>query len=385
MTIEFIPSQKWIYIKSWKYTIANATIGSNTVTVNETISSDTPSSGQICLAISKAEVIGEKDLTGGHDWSSNPESFYIYSKASYNQFTEVTLNANCPDLDSIVDHINQQLSSPFPHNQYIEAFHNGTRVGLRYKSGYEGDVYAFRIKPGSPDALTTLGIQPGVYVGESDRYTYSSWSGNQFILDSNLTRNYTLNYKVSVHPLRIEVQEIYNKAMDWADSPQGISHPVPMSATGYAPLGGNVYTDKIFILTNGWKLAPEEGNYTLTFVGTIITDDGSERITLPAAGVVTVTFQVSSQGIISMTSGLTESDKTDIAQKVWTVQDGSLVKTKVENIENDVVLLRKVETGRWKIEGDYLIIYDEDGTTPLKKFLLKGEQKKAYSERVPVS
>ena len=385
MIINFLPPLKWIQILSQKFTIADAQIGSGTVTVNEDIPSETPSEGQICLAISVATCMGTIDLSGGHDWSSSPENFYIYSKASYNQFTQVTLSRNCPDLDAIVDHINQQLSSPFPHSQYLEAFHNGERVGIRYKSGYEGDVYAFRLKPGSPDALATLGWPAGVYLGESDRYEYSSWSGKNFILKSNLTRTYTQNYKATVHPLVIDIQEIYNKAMDWADDPQGLPYPVPMSATGYAPLGGNVYTDKIFVLTNGWKLAPEEGNYRLTFIGTIITEDGSERIVLPGAGVVTITFQVSSQGIISMTSGLTESDKTDIAQKVWAVQDGSLVKTKVENIENDVVLLRKVETGRWKIEGDYLIIYDEDGTTPLKKFLLKGEQKKAYSERVPVS
>jgi len=54
-------------------------------------------------------------------------------------------------------------------------------------------------------------------------------------------------------------------------------------------------------------------------------------------------------------------------------------------IYEDVNLIKKIETGRWKIENDYLIVYDEDGVTPLKKFLLKGEQKRAYSERVPVS
>ncbi|RLG17492.1 hypothetical protein DRN75_03560 [Nanoarchaeota archaeon] len=384
MPIRFIPTVKWIQIDSWKYTIQSANEGESVVTVNETISSDTPSSGQISLGISRASVLGTKDMTSGYDWSSNPQNFYIYSKASYKQFTLVTLDANCPTIDDIVNHINEKLGTPFPHNQYIEAYHDGERVGLRYKAGYEGDTYAFRIKPGDPDALDTLGITPGIYVGESDRYEYSSWSGNQFNLTSSLTRSYPSGYKATVHPLTIEVQEIYNEAMDWADSDEGMVHPVPMSATGYAPLGGGVYTDKIFILTNGWKLAPEEGNYTLTFIGTIITDDGSPRVILPPAGVVTVTFQVSSQGIISLTSGLTEEDKTDIATKVWTVEDGNLVKTKVETVESDVSLLRKMETGRWKIENDYLIIYDEDGVTPLKKFLLKGEQTKAYSERVPV-
>jgi len=384
MTIDFIPSVKWIRILSQKFTISEATIGSGTVTVNETIPPETPEEGQISLALSTAECMGTLDLTGGHDWSSSPANFYIYSKASYNQFTQVTLNQNCPDLDSIVSYLNQQLSSPFPHNQYLEVFHNGERVGIRYKSGYEGDAYALRLKPGSPDALASLGWPPGVYVGESDRYEYSSWSGKKFVLKTSLSRTYTSGYKATVLPLLIDVQDIYNLAMDWADDPEGVSYSCPMSAKGYAPLGGNVYTDKIFILTNGWKLAPEEGNYQLILRGTTITEDGSERIVLPAAGVVSIIFQVSSQGIISMTSGLTEGDKTDIAEKVWTVDDGSTVKTKVSSIESDVSLLKKVETGRWKIEGDYLIIYDTDGQTILKKFLLKGEQKKAYSERVPV-
>ena len=46
-------------------------------------------------------------------------------------------------------------------------------------------------------------------------------------------------------------------------------------------------------------------------------------------------------------------------------------------------MVRKIETGRWKIQGTQLIIYDEDGVTPLKTFNLSGAQTQAYSERNP--
>ena len=43
----------------------------------------------------------------------------------------------------------------------------------------------------------------------------------------------------------------------------------------------------------------------------------------------------------------------------------------LEEIYNEVVLIRKILTNRWKIIGNQLIIYDDDGETVLLKFDLK--------------
>lgn len=174
----------------------------------------------------------------------------------------------------------------------------------------------------------------------------------------------------------IKAQDIYNEAKQWEASNQGMVHPCPLMSTGYAPLGGGAYTDKIFMLTNGWKLKPYSGTYILTILGTIITDDESPRIVPPDSGQVQVVFQVVSQGIIAAPV-VTDQDKQDIANLVWQHTTGL-------NLSNRVFLLKKIETNRWRIANNQLIIYDDDGTTPLKVFNLSGEQTKPYSERTPV-
>lgn len=59
----------------------------------------------------------------------------------------------------------------------------------------------------------------------------------------------------------------------------------------------------------------------------------------------------------------------------------------VEDYRADITLIRKIETNRWKITSNQLVIYDDDATTVLKTFNLKklgsadgGEP----DERVPV-
>lgn len=72
-----------------------------------------------------------------------------------------------------------------------------------------------------------------------------------------------------------------------------------MSAVGKAPLGGGVYTDSVFILQDGWKIKLYDGTYQFIIVGTVITDDETDRTVPPDSGNVEVIFQVSSQGIIA--------------------------------------------------------------------------------------
>jgi len=60
----------------------------------------------------------------------------------------------------------------------------------------------------------------------------------------------------------------------------------------------------------------------------------------------------------------------------------------LEIIEDVVVKLLQVETGRWKIINNQLIMYNEDGETILYKFDLKGKlgqpTERDVFERVPV-
>lgn len=177
---------------------------------------------------------------------------------------------------------------------------------------------------------------------------------NKWILLPDLSdRNYT-----------ITAQEIYNAAMDWAESPEAMGYDLPMSATGYANLGGGAYTDKIFILINGWKLKPYPGNYTLTVIGTIIALDEQgnpvPRTVPPDSGQVQWVFQVSSQGIIAVTgSGVTQQDKIDIANLVEQ-QTGQPIKQVINPMYEEIEIIKKHDTLRRRVEGNYILYFEGD-------------------------
>lgn len=186
----------------------------------------------------------------------------------------------------------------------------------------------------------------------------------------------------------ITAQSIYNDTMDWIDENSSMGYDIPMEALGYANLGGGAYSDKIFILRNDWKLKPFAGTYTLTVIGTLIALDEDDvpydRTVPPDSGYVQWVFQVTSQGIVVATgSGVTTQDKQDIADLVET-QTGAPIKTAVEDVNDIVSFIKKLNEGRWKIVGNQLIIYDTDNVTPIKTFNLSGSSTTPYSERVPV-
>lgn len=143
--------------------------------------------------------------------------------------------------------------------------------------------------------------------------------------------------------------EMYGEAMDYADSEEGVAHPLPMAAVGKAPLGGEVYTDSIFMLTNGWKIKFYDGTYQAKVTGTVITDDETQRTVAPDSGNVEVVFQVSSQATVL---GQVEVDN------------------KLAAIKTDIELVRAVEAGRWKIASNQMIFYDENNVTEVMRFNL---------------
>jgi len=280
-------------------TLVEATEGNNYVKV-DSIPSEMPDSGWLTLAKSKATITGTNDLSGGYDFAADPRSFLIIAGDGI-EYETITLDEYCADAADVAALINKKLQQT-EFATTIEADVIDTKyVCICQKDPYWGEVFSFVLDYGDPDALTILGISPGTYVGTSDRYEYTSYDAGTgtIYLSTSLTRDYPTNVYCAAYYKELEVQEIYNAAMDWADSPEGMAHPVPMQGAGYFPLGGGAYTDKIYVLKNGWKILPHQGNYEITLIGTTITDDGTSRIRLPRSGVVSVIFQVSSQGIIA--------------------------------------------------------------------------------------
>ena len=59
-----------------------------------------------------------------------------------------------------------------------------------------------------------------------------------------------------------------------------------------------------------------------------------------------------------------------------------IIDTNVDTIQVDVGILKKIETGRWKITGNQLLIYDDDASTVLYTFDLKDSAGSPASQNV---
>jgi len=95
------------------------------------------------------------------------------------------------------------------------------------------------------------------------------------------------------------------------------------------------------------------------------------------------TVKISKEGYTPLEAIIT-IDKT-LKNLVWPLD---ALKHTIDEIYEKVELVRKMQTNRWKIENNQLIIYDDDGVTVLKKFDLKDRLGNPAEvnvfERVPV-
>ena len=132
--------------------------------------------------------------------------------------------------------------------------------------------------------------------------------------------------------------ELYSEATDWADEPGNMSYTPPVDANGQFALGGGISSDAIYRILEPWKLKPYDGTYTLTVVGTVITDGG---ILLDYNG-QTVDFNGTAVreyvvGQSSGASGIVSADSTsgDLADGQLTLVDVQGTFTSGENILGD--------------------------------------------------
>jgi len=187
----------------------------------------------------------------------------------------------------------------------------------------------------------------------------------------------------------ISALALYNAVMDWCDEKENMGYSVPMKAVGKFPMGGGINSDSIFLLINGWKIKLYDGTYQFTITGTLITDDESARTVPPDSGNVEVVFQVSSQGTVICPS-IKQEDKEELRDMIHEKTGGELgsqideVANQVGEVQEQTTNIEHISEGRWKIEGDYLIMYDKDNPNIIhKKFRLVKDAEGRIVERVP--
>lgn len=118
-------------------------------------------------------VTGSVDLSSGHDWNAQNESFFI--DVNNGEFTaEVTLSANCANIAAVVAEINTQLSAAGVDG--VEAIVSTNYAVLQTTN--KGLLAKFHIhEPDANNALATIGWLDGEYAG----------TGGAALADSDLT------------------------------------------------------------------------------------------------------------------------------------------------------------------------------------------------------
>jgi hypothetical protein len=218
----------------------------------------------------------------------------------------------------------------------------------------------------------------------------------------------TKRIDLTLGTVAVDVKDLFSRWKDWVLAGNA-QWPQAFSCVGGEEIGTGVYITTYAFLLNGWHVHPQEANHKVEFSGgVILTDSGDDPIAL-TAGAFNVQVQYS-QPIKTETVATGGVNVNDVAAAVWVLIGGSgrttlaslelaaneatsantgiqTVNGKVDTVLADVTLLRKMESGRWKIVANQMIFYDEDGVTPLRTFDLK-DQSGAPSmtsvfERVP--
>lgn len=141
---------------------------------------------------------------------------------------------------------------------------------------------------------------------------------------------------------------------DWKSDTELNKFTFPFRVVGGDPLGGGVNAGAYFFLRNdlGWRIRPQEADHELTIDGNLFAEDSALPIFVPTLGDFTVTIRLNTSNLsLKPDSEWSATEKTDII--------------------NDVLTLKKIRSNRRKIQNNQMIIYDNDGITPLITFNLK--------------
>jgi len=174
----------------------------------------------------------------------------------------------------------------------------------------------------------------------------------------------------SVYELDVDVFRKDLKSIE--DSEAGMIFPDTHRHNTEVVIGGATYARTVEMI-NGYTVTFEDGQYIVNLVG-------ANNNVLDVTNLNQVSIRPSNAaGLIVSGSGVTQQDKEDIAEEVWTHTDGLKMAD-----------FHELELGRWNVDTatKQMILYKADGQTPLVTFDLKDDKGQPSSqdvyERVPV-
>jgi len=182
-------------------------------------------------------------------------------------------------------------------------------------------------------------------------------------------------------------KDLYSEAKrQWKNDPELTKFRFPFRVIGGDPIGGGLFAGSFFFLQNqsgyDWRIRPQEADHELLVIGNLYPEDATLPMFVPTLGNYTVTLKLERSSLTQLADPIIDSEERKaIASDIWSHTVGA-------RVDEATQLLKKIETGRWQIANNQLILYDTDGVTVLRKFDLLDKKgvptEKDVYERVPV-
>jgi len=179
-------------------------------------------------------------------------------------------------------------------------------------------------------------------------------------------------YELDTDKFRLDLKSL-------EDDEEGMPFPDTHRHNAEVTVAGVTYAQTLEII-NGYSITFEDGQYSVRLAGSNNNFFDVENGILNQNQVQVISTNSAGLQIVTQGSGVTEQDKLDIADRVWDEPRSS--HTSSGTFGEALANILKVEKGRWKIVNNQMIIYDEDGTTPLYTFNLKDSDGQPTEENV---
>jgi hypothetical protein len=122
----------------------------------------------------------------------------------------------------------------------------------------------------------------------------------------------------------VSAQDIYSEWKVWVAQGNNAAYLPAFRVIGGDPLGGGLLAGSYFFLQNqyGWRIKPPEENIVVTITGNLFPENSSAPLFANTAGSFNTSIRLQTSSLtqvaeVNTGSGVTEQDKTDIANKDW--------------------------------------------------------------------
>lgn len=190
----------------------------------------------------------------------------------------------------------------------------------------------------------------------------------------------------------MSVRDLWSRWVDWLLTGDNSKHQIALTNVGGddISLADGTKIPIYSFLNNGWRIRPQESNHTLNVVDGILLVSGGGDPFVNTLGTFTVriNYQQPVQAISFSSGGggggggdtkeaiyeyFTQGNRQDVFKADLTAIAAELadLDISITTIQTIITELRKYSLNRWRIVGNQFIVYDDNGTTPLRSFNLR--------------